>query len=935
MNEELIIDLSLGDNALRQDNKHLLHRRVYEQLSLAIKTQLARTKDHLNESDKDNINHTRSHDAILLDGERGTGKTWVLVNLQGFIEREPEFKTINEDVLFLDPVDPTLLSDHEDFLNIVVGQINKSPCVKRRLETSKSDRSEVYYRHLEDLATSLEGEQSTKDRVGLDRLLSYQGSLDIAQNAHEYFREVLEFTGNRLIVLPIDDVDMSLCHGFNVLEVVRKYLCSPHVLPIVSGDLRLYQELVNNQFHSQLVHRKRNEPDKETQRKKAQELTNEYLRKVFPVQQRITVPTIENYYKKSTGESTKVKIGEQSLGNLYGIYQLLMSALNGRVNGEEKSAIGYIPRTARELMQLLHALKPVLAKLLNNDFPPLKSDATSGAYTKDDITRWWLNLPKPTKETQHVYDLYSILSSFFHYSQQPGLRELCEALKELNHAGDSKELNELTYLNPLRQLELDDAITLEERQNENYSLYIKADIKRFSEQLERLPSGLRNETARLLTSLPAIEPIDSELKFTKDYFNGRIKKHNETRNEKEESVDYFAFLLCLFSYDDYYSSFRTAPLVFFGRFFELITTSLIRDIDGAWLGRLLTKPPYYSIMSVSSTKTFDIDEDEKEGSNAHDDGEEQNLDLAYLDDFANKINVFRKEYGLNNMFFADISLLTALQSKYFNQMNLYKKAGYVGINKKSKRYLQQGDDLLKEIVLRAAYTYWSALGSFEISTLFFGDKLTKIAHENFFAVSTIARASEIDKNRAYTYNIKIFTNNDFKNLNPFTRLLEKHPIYEFISKLPIDDLTEMDKTEVATKRKENVDTPTNYERIRAIFDDRYLRKANFNKNLKCNDESKEYTLARLKSFYSVVKKHAEKSQQNIDQLTTDAKLGEIIKNQNFFNDKKALDRLLHLIWVILLEENESALQNENTFIEQLKSAGVDENIAIFLAKGIE
>ncbi|OAI06221.1 hypothetical protein [Methylomonas methanica] len=938
MNEELIIDLSLGDNALRQDNKHLFHRRVYERLSQVIKTQLARTKDYLKKGEKDNINHSRSHDAILLDGERGTGKTWVLVNLQGFIEREPEFKSITEDVLFLDPVDPTLLSNHEDFLNIVVGQINKSPSVKRRLETSKTDRCDVYYRHLEDLATALESQQSSKDkdRVGLDRLLSYQGSLDIAQNAHEYFREVLEFTGKRLIVLSIDDVDMSLCHGFKVLEVVRKYLCSPYVLPIVSGDLRLYQELVENKFCEQLVHGQ-SSTSKERQIKKTEELTNEYLRKVFPAQQRITVPTIENYCQKSTGESTKVQNGDQSLGNLYGIHQLLLTALNGRVNGEENSAVSYAPRTARELIQLLNALKPVLEKLLNNDFPPLKYEKTGTAYLKDDITRWWLNLQKPTKESPHVYALYTILSSYFQYSQQLNLRELSEALKKLNHATDSTALNELTYLNPARQLKLDDAV-IHQRLNENYDNYIK-DASPFIKQADRLPPGLRNETARLLTALPAIEPIDAKLKFTQRYVDDCVNKH------KKE--DYWLFLFYLFSHSDYYTSYQTAPLVFFGRFFELITTSLIRDIDDTWLRELLTKPPYYSIMSTSATKTFDIEEEEEEQIENEIEISEKHLLLNSEDlkKIAYDINQFRHEIkrednGVEPVF-ADISLLNALQSKYFNQANLYKKAGYVSQNKKRIRPSLRDDNLLKEIAIRAAYTYWGALGSFEKSKLFFKDDLDSVVHQNFFDVSGDARSSKIRNNQTYSHNISPFIKKkNAASPSSFTSYLGKHPVYKFIRNLTVDDCIENDEAECVTNRDENAVKITNYEAIRSLLPRPFLTKQTYEKLLKAQDDKAIESVKKLLiDFYNTFEKHLSKTNQDVIESIANAKLGAIIKSGDFFNYSKPLDRLLHLVREKLLKTddatlNDTALNDSEIFSKLLIDAGVDEKIVKLLEEGI-
>lgn len=55
------------------------------------------------------------------------------------------------------------------------------------------------------------------------------------------------FDVNALVVL-IDDVDMAFDKGFDVLEVVRKYLASPFLIPIVAGDMKLYKEIIETQF---------------------------------------------------------------------------------------------------------------------------------------------------------------------------------------------------------------------------------------------------------------------------------------------------------------------------------------------------------------------------------------------------------------------------------------------------------------------------------------------------------------------------------------------------------------------------------------------------------------------------------------------------------------------------------------------------------------
>lgn len=943
MSKELIIDLSLGDHARRADNNHLFHRSVYEWLSDNIKTQLERNRNQFSKpTGDDNINQMRSHDAILLAGDRGTGKTWILINISGFVERDDELKKIANEILFLDPVDPTLLNDNEDFLNIVVGQINKSHFVKNKLETGKSEQNEAYCRRLEDLATALEGEQSTRSQVGLDRLLSYQGSLDIAQHAHCYFRGVLELTGRRLIVLPIDDVDMSLHYGFKVLEVVRKHLCSPYILPIVSGDFHLYQELVGNQFCAELVHEKRSAGDKNMQRKQAQQLAYEYLRKVFPMQQRITVPTIDRYCTRYAGASTMVANGKQVLSDLHSIHQLLLAVFNGRVNGEENSSVDYVPRTARELMQLLYALKPVLEKLPSHEFPSSADKDSKENLIKKDISVWWLKRSKlnedKNKKDISAYEVYDILSR--HFAQEPRLRELCEALKQLNRKDGIDRLDEITYLNPIRQMDLKDNL-IPWRQNENYVLYSKTkkdspasssgkqqaeNFPVFRQQFESLPLGLRESICRSLIALPAIEPIDYALKFSKAYVRKCIKGNDKNK----------LFFLSLFTHDDFYTSYQTAPLVFFGRFFELITMSLIRDVNAAWLQNLLMHSPYYSILSVSGAKVFDFDEETGDVSgNIAEDGSQQLKTLTQ--DLATDINAFRqKNPEWDNMFFADASLLAALQSKYFNQINLYKSADKKTIPTNRKTKVLNDEDF-KEIALRAAYSYWGALGSFEMSDLYFGDEPNKICHQNFFAVNKQINSGNIKKyNNVYRLNIEPFLGDKDQrpfSITSFTRLLNDHPVYKRIEELiksmeaPLPDFSPIQTNQ---KNQQAPYNPTDYNAISAELKEFSLIEKQ--DDIRASDDE-DAVLRITDELYDRAFKACGQDTNRTKQAIQD--LGKYLKTQSFFGGARHLDVLLALIWEVLLKKDTEAFSSPATLETRLTGAGVNETLASLLAKGIE
>ena len=977
--EETIIDLNLGNQTRFTDNKHLFNKDVYHQLSKHILNQLTQSSEQLKAPNNEeiNINYVRSHHAILLNGDRGAGKTSILVNLPDFFAREPDFERHTSEILFLDPVDPTLLDGHEDFLNIVVGQINKCKTVNNKLKISKEHNRESYYQHLNQLADALEAEQNAKEKAqyGLDRLLSYQGGLGIGQLVHDYLKEVLSLTDKKLIVLAIDDVDMSLTHGFKVLEVVRKHLCSPLLLPIVSGDLQLYRELVDNEFRSQLVTQQSSVDTKKDQRTKAQELAKNYLLKVFPTHLRIKVPDFPNLL----GLNTLVKIDKTEIGNLFAIQQLILFALNGRVNGEENSAVGFTPEKARTLMQWLLSLKSFLQVF--SDLEISKKSADKLLFKKLDASQFkteffivWQN-PEYKKI---IIPLYQNLSDYFDSVQRPDLRELCLAILLINKDTKSFDLADITYLNPSKQLKLPNNL-VEMRLNETWKLFSDKKNNFFAQAHDR--AEILEQYAAFISALPAIEPICNNLKFTKNYLNPRDKKIiNQTSSADNDKIDspetdnndahVKLFLKNLFSSNDYYNSYQQAPLIFFGRFFELITYSLINDINADWLRKLLTKPPYYSIISISSTKTFD-DENEINDNESENDEQDNANELFtpkfndYLDDLSKNINDFTKKLKTpKEKVFNDIAIIAALQSKYFNQINLFKahhaKSSPSHIKSKPNQGKWKNDSLitntaktlgitkddllLRDAVIRAVYSYFSALGSFEKSIIFNFDSKEIIAHINTFSVNKyVLLKPDSNYYNTYRYNLSPFLegkNND----NAFTKIVEDiYGLFNYDNEKYMNLIYainfQLGQNKIL-KEKTNfaeIDKPTDYE----VLNSRDKLENDFFNKIKFDDQTVTQNIKKLLplknnlrcDFLNSIYSYLDKDPVLLN-LFKEAKFGEIIEQHK--NTREGYKLFSRLIWEILDKPDSIKNESKNTFIEKLtrKGVGVYPDFANILASGL-
>ena len=151
---------------LPPDANTLLPREdVYEPLARMISEAVKKAEAAKGQS----LNQLREHNAISIDGARGTGKTAVLVNLKSYLNQE-QHNSILSKVHILDPVDPTLLENGESlFLHIIVAAVLHDQEVKEA-QRKDPNKARSLNQTLEKLTQSLESVETQQDRHGMDKV---------------------------------------------------------------------------------------------------------------------------------------------------------------------------------------------------------------------------------------------------------------------------------------------------------------------------------------------------------------------------------------------------------------------------------------------------------------------------------------------------------------------------------------------------------------------------------------------------------------------------------------------------------------------------------------------------------------------------------------------------------------------------------------------
>lgn len=332
--KEIIIDLkeSLNPEAFNETS-NILQRDAFSRLTEIVKEHKKQLPQS-DESGKKSFRSLRSHNSVFISGARGSGKTTFLLNIKTAICDESTGRPY-----ILDIIDPTLIHDNDNFLSIVLGRI--ADTVKKRSSYGGNDgngnSAKEFFNKLSEVAELSEAISNSQQSTGLDNILDEQNALNLEIEIHNLMEIAVKVLNCPFLILPIDDIDMSFVHGFEVLEKIRKYLATPYIMPVISGDIEMYHQIFTVEFFRQMTHNKEisdeqiqklyekrkqrradNDEDKNTSDgnenpesmyfiSKSYTLSDRYLEKVLPRNRRITLKNVQEIIK----ENVKIKIAEK------------------------------------------------------------------------------------------------------------------------------------------------------------------------------------------------------------------------------------------------------------------------------------------------------------------------------------------------------------------------------------------------------------------------------------------------------------------------------------------------------------------------------------------------------------------------------------------------------------------------------------------------
>lgn len=331
------------------------------------------------------------YNIIFFTGNRGTGKTSSMLSYMEFLKdyyrisssvrRESEMEEFlltegKEDYMFtgLEYIDASSLADKEDILGSVLSKM----MTKWRDEEERSyndkgiRRNEDYaykkrqicmrfskvYEHLKNLRS-----ESDITEADSDAFMETLEKLSLTWNLQRAFQElvmdyldIMEYPGaekkigrdNHFLVISIDNLDMNIKHGFQLLEQIRKYFMGPNIIVLMSANYEQLEKICNNHYITEFEKMRDFGDTKEY----VMSLSREYLEKIVPLQRQIVLQSGIKW-RFFNGKKIKVKYcGQTSLvsGTLEEIIRDDMKRYFGAGFILDRKCLYYLtPDTLREL----------------------------------------------------------------------------------------------------------------------------------------------------------------------------------------------------------------------------------------------------------------------------------------------------------------------------------------------------------------------------------------------------------------------------------------------------------------------------------------------------------------------------------------------------------------------------------------------------------
>ena len=356
---KIVLDFMVSDysDAAACTESSLIHQSQMEQM-MRLFDKLYKKARKAKDSREDDF--TVKHDTVSIFASRGAGKTTFLLSAQERIRK------IYDRAVCLRTIDPSAIEcKQHPFVNVLASIHEKVEEFLKKNNLKQYDFkncdyeiqkgfNDCYKKLLKGLPV-IEGvgKENIYDDWDDDEFISIKGmeKAELSNNLnvlfHKYVRKALQLMDKDCFVVAFDDIDTNFQKGYQLLEVIRKYLTTPQVITILTGDLDLYGKLVRKatwQCFDKSFLKKETEYADRAKREFAgmiNQLENQYLVKILKPENRVHLKTIYENINDERSRTFNIRFSnntEKSIDKCYEYFldKIGFSALNPKISNSLK-----------------------------------------------------------------------------------------------------------------------------------------------------------------------------------------------------------------------------------------------------------------------------------------------------------------------------------------------------------------------------------------------------------------------------------------------------------------------------------------------------------------------------------------------------------------------------------------------------------------------
>lgn len=341
------------------------------------------------------ISQERESNIISFIGARGSGKTTAMMEFSHIINRlnernewrwwiervftEQPLKEslITKEFFFkvLEPIDASSLEEKEDLFEMVMSAIFRE--YEKIVEATRYRDGDIYSNReilslFDEIITGYHAiKNSREENFGdsyIPKLKYMSTSMDINKKMKNLTERLLDIYGkenkdkdrgnynNCFLVISLDDLDLNIRHGYEMLEQLRKYFFQTNIIITLSGDYDQLNRICKYHYVKEFSEEKSHVIEEGVQ-EDCRQLALDYILKTLPINARVFMPSLETMTR-----DVIVGRGETAIGVKAFVMVKIAEAIRNYYDIKGLKIHFSEPRTVRELVnynQFLASLREI------------------------------------------------------------------------------------------------------------------------------------------------------------------------------------------------------------------------------------------------------------------------------------------------------------------------------------------------------------------------------------------------------------------------------------------------------------------------------------------------------------------------------------------------------------------------------------------------